>query len=180
MPRSLYGVFLDSLRPLAGAAPLVPLVLPKATEQARRLVAEALADGGRLLTEFSDEDANGAFPPAIVVDATPEMAICNEGSFAPLLAVLPYDALEDAVRMNAQCSFRLGASIFTRNPERALKLAPLLGTGSVSINVIPRSSAAQIVRIERSSSVPPHIQPPIAHVPSPIREGARLVPSMFL
>ena len=40
----------------------------------------------------------------------------------------------------------------------------------MSITVIPLSSAAQIMRIERSSSLPPHIQPPMAHVPSPMRE----------
>src|SRR6266481_5364025 len=45
--------------------------------------------------------------------------------------------------------------------------------------VIPRSRAAQMVWIERSSSVPPHIQPPIAQVPSPIREGERVVPGIF-
>src|SRR5438128_1729917 len=47
------------------------------------------------------------------------------------------------------------------------------------MSVIPRSSAAQMLWIERSSSVPPHIQPPIAQVPSPMREGERLVPGIF-
>src|SRR5262245_28442240 len=46
------------------------------------------------------------------------------------------------------------------------------------MSVTPRSSAAQRVWIERSSSVPPHIQPPIAQVPSPMREGERLVPGI--
>ena len=42
--------------------------------------------------------------------------------------------------------------------------------GAVSISVTPRSTAERIVAIDRASSVPPHIQPPIAHVPRPIRE----------
>ena len=35
-----------------------------------------------------------------------------------------------------------------------------------------------MVRIDSVSSVPPHIQPPIAQVPSPMREGASFVPGM--
>src|SRR5437016_1334823 len=35
---------------------------------------------------------------------------------------------------------------------------------------MPRSSAARMARIDSASSVPPHIQPPIAQVPSPMRE----------
>src|SRR6266849_9426607 len=35
---------------------------------------------------------------------------------------------------------------------------------------MPRSSAARMARIDLASSVPPHIQPPIAQVPSPMRE----------
>ena len=42
--------------------------------------------------------------------------------------------------------------------------------GAVSINVTPASSAARTVLIASASSAPPHIQPPIAQVPSPIRE----------
>src|SRR6185503_17132623 len=44
---------------------------------------------------------------------------------------------------------------------------------------MPRSSAVQIVWIERSSSVPPHIQPPMAQVPRPMRDGTRPVPAIF-
>src|SRR4030081_1611049 len=45
-------------------------------------------------------------------------------------------------------------------------------TGAVSISVIPRSIAERMVRIDSSrSEFPPHIQPPIAHVPSAMREA---------
>src|SRR5262245_27515040 len=50
--------------------------------------------------------------------------------------------------------------------------------GAVSISGMPRSSAEQMVRIDRSSSVPHHIQPPIAHVPSPMRETFCAMPSI--
>ena len=68
------------------------------------------------------------------MDATPEMDLCREASFAPLLAVLPFDHLDDALRMHEQCRYGLGASIFTRNTERAAALSPRLKTGMVTIN----------------------------------------------
>jgi aldehyde dehydrogenase (NAD+) len=59
----------------------------------------------------------------VVLDARPEMGLCREALFAPVLAVLPFDTLEDALRMDARCPYALGASIFTRAPERAVRLA---------------------------------------------------------
>jgi hypothetical protein len=45
---------------------------------------------------------------------------------------------------------------------------------------MPRSTALRIVRIDSAWSLPPHIHPPIAQVPKPIRVGLRLVPGMAI
>src|SRR5438093_3470118 len=37
-----------------------------------------------------------------------------------------------------------------------------------------------MVAIDSHSSVPPHIQPPIAQVPSPMRDNSRVVPAIFV
>jgi aldehyde dehydrogenase (NAD+) len=72
------------------------------------------------------------------------MDLCREASFAPLLAVIPFDRLDDALRMNEQCPYRLGASIFTRNTARAADLAPRIRTGMLTINdvVMPTTHPA--------------------------------------
>src|SRR2546423_10438612 len=46
------------------------------------------------------------------------------------------------------------------------------------MSVMPRSSAARIVPIDSISSLPPHFQPPIAQVPSAMREISTPVPAM--
>src|SRR5262249_38952035 len=48
------------------------------------------------------------------------------------------------------------------------------------MRLMPRSTALRIVRIDSASSVPPHIQPPIAQVPKAIRVGLRFVPGMAI
>ena len=62
------------------------------------------------------------------------MALCREASFAPVLAVLPFDTVEDALEMNAKCRYGLGASIFTRAPARAEQMAAQLRAGMLTIN----------------------------------------------
>src|SRR5262249_3776334 len=71
-------------------------------------------------------------------------ALCREASFAPLLAVLPFDSLDDALRMNGRCSYGLGASIFTANRGRAVRVAEQVRAGMVTVNdvVIPTAHPA--------------------------------------
>ncbi len=142
--RDVYGAFLGALRPLVAAAPPVRLVLPAQADQAVRLVRDAVAGGGRLLDGQSSEAADGVMRPQVVVDARPEMALCREASFAPIMAVLPFDTLDDALRMDAQCPYALGASVFTANPAAVAEWAGRLRTGTVSVNdvVVPTAHPA--------------------------------------
>jgi acyl-CoA reductase-like NAD-dependent aldehyde dehydrogenase len=140
--RGVYDAFCASLRELARADPL-PLALPAQARQAERLVREALAEGGRLLVEGGE--AEGALcPPMVVIDATPEMALCREASFAPVMAVLAFDTVEESLHMNARCPYALGASVFTRDYQAARRLAGQLRAGSVSVNdvVVPTAHPA--------------------------------------
>jgi acyl-CoA reductase-like NAD-dependent aldehyde dehydrogenase len=131
--RSRYGDFLAALRPLATAARPQPLMLPSQVSQAERLVDEATAAGARLLDRDPAAHGEGC-PPTVVIDARPEMAICREASFAPLLAVLPFDTPEDALAMNARCPFGLGASVFTGRPATASWWAERLAVGTLAVN----------------------------------------------
>ncbi len=130
--RPVYTAFCDALKPLAETAKPLTLALPSQAVQARRLVAEAVAGGARLLAD-TGTDPN-AMMPAVVIDARPEMAVCREASFAPLLAVVPFDTLDEALAMNAVCPYRLGASVFTRFPRKAEPIAARVGTGMVTVN----------------------------------------------
>ncbi len=150
VPRLLYESFTEALRPLAAAARPLRLLLPGQVEQAERLVHEAVAKGARLLPcrETTGQVGNplddSLFTPVIILDARPEMALCREALFAPLLAVLPYDTLEEALRMDASCPYGLAASIFTRDQARGSMVATRLRTGMVAINdvVVPTAHPA--------------------------------------
>lgn len=139
VPRSLYSAFLDTLAPLVAAAEPLSLVLPEQARQADRLVHEALADGAHLLRRSGPaalDGTRGEFLPSVVVDARPEMALCREASFAPVLAVLPYDDLADVVRCQAICPYGLAASVFTARPGRVAALTSRLRVGMVTVNEV--------------------------------------------
>jgi aldehyde dehydrogenase (NAD+) len=72
------------------------------------------------------------------------MDLCREASFAPLLAVVPFDSVEELLEMDGQCRLGLAASVFTRTPRRGEELAARLRTGMVTINdvVIPTAHPA--------------------------------------
>jgi acyl-CoA reductase-like NAD-dependent aldehyde dehydrogenase len=135
--RRRYVEFLDALRPLPHESRPEPLALASQATQAESLVREALTAGASLLpgneTPVAEDDPP-RFTPTVVIDASPEMAICREASFAPLLAVVPFDNEADLVSMSETCPYGLGASVFTSDPRRAERLAGRLRVGSVAVN----------------------------------------------
>lgn len=139
-----YGAFLDALRPLVRSARPVRLVMEREAQNARRLLDDALAAGARLLVDPAQSDSGDLFAPTVVIDARPEMALCREASFAPILAVMPYTTLEQALQFNAHCPYGLGASIFARDTARAQQLAARLRTGVVTVNeaIVPTAHPA--------------------------------------
>lgn len=134
VPESLCSTFLDHLGEHASQAKPCRLALPGQVEQANRLVEDALAGGAKLLVQTPPAEMNDTFSPAVLVNARPEMAVCREASFAPIAAVLSYSSVDEVLHGHAQCPYRLGASVFSRDTARAQTLAARLHTGAVTIN----------------------------------------------
>ena len=133
--RSVYPAFLDALRPLASGARARPLVLESQVQQAGRLIEDALSLGAkRLDTQPESPLPKSEMRPAVVYDATPEMAICRDVSFAPVAAMIPFDDLDAAVSMYSMCEFGLGASIYSGSTATAERLAARIDAGMVTIN----------------------------------------------
>jgi acyl-CoA reductase-like NAD-dependent aldehyde dehydrogenase len=68
--------------------------------------------------------------PAEVVDGP----LPDEELFAPVVAIEPFDGEDDAVRRANDTSFGLGASVWTRDLERADRVARRLDAGMVWVN----------------------------------------------
>jgi acyl-CoA reductase-like NAD-dependent aldehyde dehydrogenase len=95
---------------------------------ARRSGASIVAGGQRL-------DAPGYFyAPTIVSDIDITDPLVAEEQFGPVLPVIPYTNIQDAISFANAGEFGLGASIWTADPARAEAVADQLDVGTVWVN----------------------------------------------
>lgn len=134
--RSLAEPLVDGLRREFGARAPLPLD-PAEFQRCRALVEEAVNAGGRLVAP--PEDVGTGVRPAIVADCPPGTALAAGAHFGPAVAVLTAASDEEIVALAGRYGRRLATSVFTRDTRRARRLAPELGSTTVTINdcVIP-------------------------------------------
>jgi acyl-CoA reductase-like NAD-dependent aldehyde dehydrogenase len=124
--------------PLDPGTRLGPLVSAAQRERVRAHIAAGEAEGARLLT-------GGAAPPegltrgyyvrpTVFSAVTPEMRIAREEIFGPVLAIMPYDGEDDAVRIANSTEYGLAGGVWAGEEERAVAVARRLRAGQVEIN----------------------------------------------
>lgn len=101
-------------------------------EGAKREGAKCLLGGG---PSRRPECGDGWFvEPTIFADVTPDMQIAREEVFGPVLAVLPFEDDEDAIRIANSLPYGLAAGVWTESISRALTMAKRLEAGTVWVN----------------------------------------------
>ena len=101
-------------------------------ETARSSGARCLG-GGEAVTD--GPLAGGYFvTPTVFADCTDDMPFVRDEVFGPLMAVLPFDTEEEAVRRANDTGFGLAAAVFTTSLNRAHRVANALEAGVVWIN----------------------------------------------
>ena len=73
-------------------------------------------------------------PPTVVLTEDTRAPVWREEVFGPLVAVMPFDDEEDAVRLANDTEYGLSGSIFTRDVGRALRVARAVESGNLSVN----------------------------------------------
>ncbi len=101
-----------------------------------RLVESAKASGARIVLGGNpDHDAPGYFyPTTIVADIDPKNDLVIEEQFGPVLPIIRYTDLEDAIRMANELEVGLGGSVWSSDRERAKAVAARIEAGTVWIN----------------------------------------------
>ncbi|RME40764.1 MAG: aldehyde dehydrogenase family protein [Planctomycetota bacterium] len=107
-------------------------------EQFRRILGYIEAgkkEGARCLTGGDKIDRAGYFVQPTVFDGVKDdMTIAREEIFGPVLAVMTFDDVEDAVRRGNNTMYGLAAAVWTRDINKANRLAAELKAGTVWIN----------------------------------------------
>jgi acyl-CoA reductase-like NAD-dependent aldehyde dehydrogenase len=104
---------------------------PAMAERIQGLITSAVGQGARLLTPSRDGQP---VLPAVLSAVTPDMDVFREETFGPVLPILPFRDEDEAVALARSVDRGLNASIWTRDPDRAGRLASRLRTGGVCVN----------------------------------------------
>ncbi len=145
--RPLYERFVDGFahraQSLRIGEDIGPLISERQRAMVEDLVAEALERGARARVGGRRPQRDGWFyEPTILADVPRGARITDEEAFGPVAAVASFDDEEDAVRLANATDFGLGASIWTRDAERAERVASRLDAGMVWMNDIGWSYGA--------------------------------------
>jgi succinate-semialdehyde dehydrogenase / glutarate-semialdehyde dehydrogenase len=114
---------------------LGPLINEAAREKVHGLVAEACVRGARLLTGGEPIDRPGYFyPPTVLADVPASARLMREEIFGPVAPVVVFDTEDEAVAAANDTEYGLVSYIFTRDLDRALRVAEAIETGMVGVN----------------------------------------------
>ncbi len=128
--------------PLDEATDVSALISTSERDRVASWVDEARAEGATVTTG-GEIGADGVLRPTLVVDATPQMKVCSQEVFGPVVAVTRYDDFDDALAMANDTRYGLQAGVFTADLNKALKAARTLDFGGVLINEVPTWRADQ-------------------------------------
>ena len=140
--RSALGVFLKVGDPWAKDTDVGPMISEKEAARAEAWVAEAVAQGAKVV--LGGQRRGAILPPTILSDVTAQMRVMCDEIFAPVLSVVPFDSFDEAVAAVNSVPFGLAAGLFTSNLNRAIEGSRRLHVGVVHINE-PSSSRVDLM-----------------------------------
>ena len=113
-----------------------PMTEPGHRDKALRLTQDALDKGARLLTGGSRPErlARGYFvEPTVISNVTPQMEIMTEEPFCPVMPVIPFETLDEALQAANDTPYGLASYVATHDISTAIKMAEGLETGIISV-----------------------------------------------
>jgi len=112
-----------------------PLINAAALERVEQKVALAVEQGAKVVLGGKAVEGKGYFyPPTLLLDVRQEMSIMHEETFGPVLPVVVFDTLEEALKMANDSDYGLTSSIYTRDLNVAMKAIKGLKFGETYIN----------------------------------------------
>lgn len=112
-----------------------PMIGEAAAKGVEAWIKEAVAAGARVLCGGSRQGA--VLQPTVLTNVKPEMKVCNQEVFAPVVTLVPFHDFKEAVQRVNDSSFGLQAGVFTNNLSDAFYAYEHLEVGAVVVNDYP-------------------------------------------
>ncbi|QKC98516.1 aldehyde dehydrogenase [Mesorhizobium sp. NZP2298] len=148
VPRRRHDAFVDALvdnvsdmtigDPADPETFLGPLVAERQRQRVLDFIAAGIESGADLAVGglgMPEGINHGAFvKPTVFANVNNASRIAQEEIFGPVVCVIPYDGVEDAVRLANDSIYGLSGSVWTSDPDRGLEIARRIRTGGVTVN----------------------------------------------
>ena len=131
--------------PMDPATQIGPLVASRQRDRVEGYIATAQKEGGKIAVgggRPSSQSTGWYVEPTLVIDVDPKHTIAQEEVFGPVVSVLAYDTVEDAVRIANDSDFGLSGSVFTADVAAGIDIARKVRTGTYTVNAFALEFAA--------------------------------------
>jgi succinate-semialdehyde dehydrogenase/glutarate-semialdehyde dehydrogenase len=149
---NIYESFVEKLKysilklkvgnPLDESTDVGPLARVDLKEKVNRQIEQSITQGAKAFRQPLPENTTANFVmPTLLTDVKPGVCAFEEEIFGPVWSVIKAKNEGEALALANQSQYGLGASIWTKDIEKASKMASMLESGNVFINSIVKSDA---------------------------------------
>jgi aldehyde dehydrogenase (NAD+) len=130
--------------PLDPGTLMGPLIDGAAVMRYSAAVAAAQAEGGQLLCGGKEVARPGHFVEPTIIRANPGMAVVRRETFAPILYLISFDTLDEAIALQNSVPYGLSSALFSDNLQAAERFLSAEGSDCGIANVNLGTSGAEI------------------------------------
>lgn len=159
--QSLHDRFVDRLREKARAVGLTddesaggilgPLIFARQADTIQAHLDDAVAQGAKIVTGGEIKELGGGLwlEPTVLTGVTHEMLVMTDESFGPVMPVMSFDSVDEAIELANDTVFGLSGCVFSADLDQARAVAERINAGGISIN--DAALTAMVFEIEKSS-----------------------------
>jgi succinate-semialdehyde dehydrogenase / glutarate-semialdehyde dehydrogenase len=142
----IYGAFVTGLtkaaqavrfnQPDIGVGEIGPIIFPRQADILADQIADAIAKGAKVLTGGQIEHHLGGLwlAPTVIVDVNHDMKVMRDETFGPIMPVMAFDSVDDAVGLANDSIYGLSAGVIAGSLEEAEAIGRRIDAGGVSLN----------------------------------------------
>lgn len=112
-----------------------PFIFAKQADTVAAQLADAVAKGAKILCGGEVEDHGGKWlRPTVLVDVHHGMQVMSEETFGPVIPVMPFDRIEEAIELANDGVYGLSAGVIAGSLEEAEAIGRQIDAGGISLN----------------------------------------------